>query len=204
MLPDWTGRAAIVAASGPSTPDILKQVRGLLPVIVINRTFEIAPWADILYAADSGFWAHYREAHKFQGLKLAPDKICQHYCTTIQLVKIAVREGRRVDELLCDSPGVIGGGGHSGFQALNIALQTGAHPIYLAGYDYLPTHWHPDHPNSLRNPENEQLKRWRELMNKQAPALAGRVYNLSEISTLKGFEHERCCSLCKTLATLSA
>jgi hypothetical protein len=198
---DWRGQAVCVAASGPSSPDIVPHVRGHMRLIVINRTFELAPWADMLYAADSGFWAVYAGARSFAGVKVAPEKNCQRYCPSIKLVEIKREQGKRVDKLVFDRPGLVGGGGHSGFQALNIALQTGAHPVYLAGFDYLPKHWHEDHPQMLRNPEVEQLRRWRELMNREGATVADRVINLSDVSTLNAFKR---CTVHQAIAALPA
>jgi len=199
-VPDWEGQAVCVAASGPSSPAILEQVRGRMRVIVINRTFEVAPWADMLYAADSGFWAVYVGAREFAGVKVAPEPNCKRYCPSIKLVEIKKVQGKRVDKLVFDDLGIIGGGGHSGFQALNIALQTGAWPVYLAGYDYLPKHWHDDHPQVLRNPEAHQLQRWRALIDAEGVAVSDRVFNLSDVSTLNAFKR---CTVHQALASLS-
>lgn len=203
-IPDWSGGPALVAASGPSAPAILEALRARMRVLVVNRTFEAAPWADALYAADCGFWAHYAGARAFKGLKLAPDKQCQRYCPDIQLVTIAWEGGKRVNHFVHDPRGLIGGGQHSGFQALNIALQTGAHPVYLAGYDYQPKHWHDDHPQSLRNPDQMQLARWRGFLEAEAQNMAGRVFNLSRESTLHGYEAAECSTLLEKHAALSA
>jgi hypothetical protein len=204
VIPNWANQPVCVAASGPSSPGILAQVHGLMRVIVINRTYEAAPWADMLYAADSGFWAFYKGAREFAGLKIAPDRQCQRYCPAIKLVKIRTENGVRIDRLFCVGQDEIGGGGFSGFQALNIALLSGANPVYLAGYDFKPKHWHSDHPAALRNPNDVQLARWKAVLEREAPRVADRVFNLSKESLLNGFEHRDCGALCAEAPALPA
>ena len=195
-----------VAASGPSAPVIVEALKGRARLIVVNRTFEAAPWADVLYAADSGFWRVYSGAGRFSGLKLAPDATCKLYCPAVQLVEIKRRNGLRVNTMEFSRAGVIGGGLHSGFQALNIALQTGASVVYLAGFDYCANHWHADHRDQLRNPMVHEVARWRELLDAQAAVIEGRglsVINLSTVSTLRNFPRADCCAVSAGLTPLS-
>ena len=100
---------------------------------------------------------------------------------------------RKRDELLTDRPGVIGDGGNSGFQALNIAVQFGARKIILVGFDMrldAGVHWHGKHPRGLNNPGDHNLVRWRKALNGAAPRLAElgvAVVNASPISALTAY-----------------
>jgi hypothetical protein len=74
------------------------------------------------------------------------------------------------DEILISRPGVIGRGGNGGHQALNIAVQFGAHNI-LGLLDYHGEHWHAKHPQGLSNPRPQVLAKWARRMNGLAPLL---------------------------------
>lgn len=196
MLPDWRGLTAIVVASGQSASELAPRLpqKGAVRVLVVNLGFRLFPNADVMYAADSGFWQWYTDARKFAGIKLAPDARARPYCSALELVEIPKdASGRRTDTMIFDQPGVIGcGGGNSGFQAVNLAINFGARRIALCGFDYGGKHWHEDHPPALRNPTADQFKRWRTHLDNAAPAIAARgveVVNLSESSTLKAYPH---------------
>jgi hypothetical protein len=205
-VPDWRGQPVCVAASGPSAPEIISALHGLTRLIVINRTHELAPDADILYAADSSFWTAHKSARQFRGLKYAPDEWCKRVCPSVDIFPIVRYQGIRSNRFEFENDGFIGGGKHSGFQALNIALLTGSTDIYLAGYDYLDRHWHDPHPPELRNPTNSQIREWRMLLDDQYPEIVKRgisVVNLSDVSTLRNYPHENCGSVRARLAALS-
>ena len=59
---DWVGETAFIIAGGPSVKtqpvDLLKGRR----VIVINSSYERAPWGDILFFHDYIWWQHHRTA----------------------------------------------------------------------------------------------------------------------------------------------
>lgn len=61
LTPEWAGQAAFIICGGPSVKqwnlDLLRGRR----VIVINRSFETVPWADVLFFADTNPWRWYRE-----------------------------------------------------------------------------------------------------------------------------------------------
>jgi hypothetical protein len=66
--PEWVGETAAILASGPSlTREQCEAVRGKAKVIAVNnqaidtdcdgvRVPAMAPWADVLYAADAKWW----------------------------------------------------------------------------------------------------------------------------------------------------
>lgn len=169
-LPDWSGQACAIIAGGFSVRrDDVALLRDKVRVIVVNNAFMLAPWADMLYAADLGWWCQYRQAEEFQGLKVSASQYA-----AIQF------GGHAVDVCSLDSdephglstkPGIIAHGGHSGHQALNLAVQTGARKILLLGYDFCGDHWHGDHQEPLRNPTQQKMAKWAERMDALLPRL---------------------------------
>jgi len=97
--------------------------------------------------------------------------------------------------MLFAEPGVIGSGGNSGFQAINIAAQFGAGRLLLLGFDMHAAngmHWYGMNtgPN-MRNPTDHNYVRWRKALSDQASVLAGMgfdVINTSMDSALECFE----------------
>jgi hypothetical protein len=176
-IADWPAwRAAVVVASGPSAHPV-EEVRGRVPVIAVNCSLRLCPWADVLYACDRKWWGRYgREFRDFAGLRVAP---------------IPVRGTRRVR---CDMrapgfvlgrPGVIGWLGNSGAQAVNLALMFGARRIALVGFDMRADaglHWHPDHETG--GPTAEKLAEWAETLD--AAAVPG-IVNASMGSALTAY-----------------
>ena len=195
LLPDWTGRTVLVVAGGSSAGDIVPLVRGKYPTIVVNLAFRLVPEAEIMYAADSGFWAVYRDTRSFRGLKLAPDVRACQYDPEIQVVTIPKVDGKPVNDMIREPAGTIGhGGGNGGFQAVNLAVQTGAKRVLLAGIDYCGPHWHEDHSPALRNPTAQQMDIWRDRFDAQAETLQDwgiEVINLSKVSKLRAYPYEQ-------------
>jgi len=189
--PDWSGWPVYVVAAGQSAPLVVPHIpRGLCKVVAVNRSFELVPWADALYAADTGFWTAYAGARAFRGIKLCSENVMA--VPSVQPVKIArANTGLREMQMLRE-PGLIGSGGNSGFQALNWAVQTGGNPVCLVGFDLCGKHWHPDHGPNLRNPMDWNLRQWARTLDDQADTLASwgvRVLNLSPMSSLRRFEN---------------
>lgn len=191
MFPDWRGETVYVVASGQSATSV-RIPRAGCRVVVINRSYELAPWADVLYAADMGFWSHYAGARAFAGLKFCPDHRIRSVCPDAVPVEIQTHRMGRVDKMVRGPVGVIGGGGNSGFQAVNLAVQFGAARIYLVGLDYGGMHWHEDHPAALRNPVKKQLEFWAKVLDSQAETLESwgvDIINLSAASALRRFRY---------------
>jgi hypothetical protein len=178
-------------AAGASARDIASKLAGRCKIIVVNLSFRLLPDADVLYAADSGFWRTYRDAYKFVGIKLAPADQRVPGVTEINIPRDKL--GRRVDRMLREPVGTVGcGGGNGAFQAVNLAAQLQPARILLAGIDYCGEHWHGPHPRSLHNPTVQQFARWRQMLDGEAETLHSwgiEVINLSRISTLRAFPH---------------
>lgn len=88
---------------------------------------------------------------------------------------------------------MIGCGGNSGFQAINLAIQFGAKRLLLVGMDFrvdLGIHWHGRHPQTLNNPRPASVDSWRRALEGQAEAIKAmgvEVVNCSPVSTLTAF-----------------
>lgn len=201
VWPDWIGREVVVLGSGASAASIAPYVDGRFPIIATNLSFRLVDSDCVLYAADAGFWLAYPDARMHPGLKLSASVRAQQYCPAVRLVDI--HSEHRLT--MCEGPvGVIGHGGNSGFQAVNLAVQFGARRVFLAGLDYCGTHWHDDHPAQLRNPDAERLNTWAATFDSQADLLRKwgvSVVNLSPNSALRNYRHEDCSTV---LAGVSA
>lgn len=201
---DWSGQTAYVVASGQSAADIVPHIPPAAPIIAVNRSFELVPHARALYAADVGFWQFYPAARDFAGTKICPSGAVKRVCPSVKVVRIhRDTNGSMVRE----PPGVIGSGGNSAFQAINLAVQWGATRICLVGVDYCGNHWHPDHPAGLRNPNASQFRMWAKVLDAQAPLLASwgiEVLNLSPVSALKAYPYADCRLLNPPTAALPA
>jgi len=133
----WRNEPCFIIAGGPSLIGFdFERLRGRGHVIAINRAFEFAPFADILFFMD---WRFYRICHDdperyklwqgFKGHKVFLNIIGRKLddCNSVRSVG---RNGA--------STSIRGGlhhGNNSGVGALNLALCLKARPIYLLGYD---------------------------------------------------------------------
>lgn len=132
----WAGATVVCIASGPSlTMEDVEFVRerqaaGACKVIVVNREFATAPWADVLYVADYRCWEEYIVdiRAQFKGeLWTIDDRASRQY--KLNLIERSYGEGYsgRVD--------AINTGGNSGFQAVHLAASWGAKRVIILGYD---------------------------------------------------------------------
>lgn len=146
----WDGDTVVIMGSGPSlTRSDVEYVRGKAKTIVINTTYELAPWADVLYACDGRWWRWRKGAPEFAGMKYSID--AQATCYGVTVLKSSGVEGLEL------RPHAIRTGRNSGYQAIGLAVHFGAKRIVLLGYDMSPgpngeQHHHADHPNRSRSP----------------------------------------------------
>jgi hypothetical protein len=133
---------------------VADQCRGV-GTIVLNTTWQLAPWADVLYAADHSWWMKYPEARTFAGLKVTCGGALGK---DVLALKDTGRDGFDAD------PGCVRTGGNGGYQAIQIAVHGGAKRILLCGFDMRhvrgKAHWHGAHPAPLRNAGEAIYKRW--------------------------------------------
>ena len=181
--PDWQGRTIICVASGPSlTAKDCELVHASAlehgyPVIVINTTFRLCPWADVLFAFDAKWWRTYHEEVKrvFEGRLLTFSPVAAQYgAESLNRCKW------------------FGNFGNSGACAVGLAIAGGADKVILLGYDCQvngKTHWHGDHPAGMSNVAS--IRHWPAQF-KSLALDAGRdgvqVINASRETALKCFE----------------
>lgn len=191
-MPDWSGCVAAIVASGPSAKKInfstLAQ-KSRVKVIAIKESHHLCQ-PDVIYGCDAHWWRHNVGMPKFGGLRIAYDRSLSEQFPNIHLIDIAIPE----DRVLFDTPGRIGSGGNSGFQALNLALQFGARLILLIGFDMHDrsgVHWYGrNNWPQANNPGEDNFRRWRQAFKVSAPIIANAgidVVNVTRFSELKSF-----------------
>lgn len=183
----WEGQTVVVAGSGPSlTKSDLDFVCGRAPVIVVNRTYQIAPWADVLFAADLPFWRVYRP--EFSGWMVSTSIIPPWVFPGVTHIKsVTLWEGLSLDpHFVAD--------GASGFMAINLAVLMGAKTILLLGFDGKraegKAHFFGDHERGLTNPVAGQFFRWNRDIETLPPYLARagvEVINCSRDTAITAF-----------------
>jgi hypothetical protein len=185
----WHRKTVAILASGPSLlQSQLDVVRAAeIPSVAINNTFQRAPWASMLYAADVSWWMTYSStALLFEGLKVTSGDEVPF--AAVKHLKVTGLRGYDQD------PGSIRTGMHSGYQALHIALRAGASRVLLLGMDMTAergSHWHGDHPKGLANAHESMYDKMRELFKTILPpvkTLGVEVINCSLHSKLELFE----------------
>ena len=156
-LPPWSTPRPTVAvlATGPSlTPQAVDQVRKAgLAVIAVNDAYALAPWCDVLYAADAAWWhVHAQQVQHFKGVKMTADATTPY--RSVQRLKQTGVEGYD------PTPGHVRTGGNGGYQAVHVAIQAGAKRILLLGFDMGGTHFFGRHPHPLRNTPPSAFANW--------------------------------------------
>ena len=186
---------AIIAA-GPSAKTAgVEKLKDRIHCIAVNESHKLCPWAEFLYSCDADWWKlreNEKEVKAFGGTKLMLEQPGKMF-DGVSTIKIPQKNNIWVDDFLFDKPGVIGSGGHSGFQMMNLAAQFGATDMALVGFDMQPggaIHWHGLHPSPLRNPDACRFDVWRRTLDTHAHKLAARgidVVNCSPVSALTSF-----------------
>lgn len=152
----------------------------------------MAPWSDLLYGLDKGWWIANHGVPKFSGLKVSPSPTACRIYPEIKCVRLKARA-----EILLKETGTLGcglksGGGHSGFQAINLAVQFGATRILLVGFDMKMdrrAHWHEDY-RGIAKPEPSRIETWRVALDgcaTQFTALGIDVINCTMASALTAY-----------------
>jgi hypothetical protein len=188
VWPDWSGQTAVIVGTGPSAVPI---EQGPFRAVVIKSSWRLAPWADVLYGIDKGWWIANHGAPHFKGLKVSPSPTV---CKVFGLRQVTLKPRA---EILLGTTGVIGcglktGGGFSGFQAINLAVQFGAKRIVLVGFDMSLSngaHWNSDQ-RGVAKPDADRVKSWRIALDRCAPqfkSLGVEVINTAEHSALTAF-----------------
>jgi hypothetical protein len=147
----------------------------------------------MVYGCDPAWWKHRKGLPEFTGLKVAWSGAQVDYPDLLR-VEIAGTGRAYGNTMQFDQIGKVGGGGNSGFQALNLAAQLGANRILLVGFDMTDgagAHWYGrNNWHMANNPDESAFRRWRPALDAAAPVLAARgvdVVNASPASALSGF-----------------
>jgi hypothetical protein len=192
----WAGHRCFIIGGGPSLRGFdFAQLKGE-KIIVINRAFEVCPFADIMFSMDNRFYnwlirgqlpGSLEKFMAFKGLKIWLEVSNNSYHHGIYYVV-----GLPTDGFPHSLKAGIYHGNHSGYGALQLALVLGADPIYLLGYDMKhqgkATHFHSGYPSRQGA---HTLLSFKSGLERLAPMIrkAGRkVINLNPDSALKCFE----------------
>jgi len=189
--PDWRDETVAIIASGPSIKVTKpKFLRGRLRVIAIKENWDLCPWADIVYGCDGAWWKNNNGLPQFKGLKISYERAKLIDYPDIRIIDVE----KECDHLLMKKLGVVGSGGNSGFQALNLAVQFGVARIMLVGFDMhgrQGLHWYGYNNGPGRNnPTEDNFRRWRVAFINAAPRLKDLgidVVNISPTSDLECF-----------------
>lgn len=142
----WPGETVVCIGGGPSLAvEDVDYCRGRARVISIKDAIRLAPWADVLYGAgaDCGndtWWSKHGPTLDFAGLRYCLDQRAQKWASVLE---------QGPEQGLSDDPSALALGGHSGYQAIGLAVHLGATRIVLLGYDLQATggqqHWFGEH-----------------------------------------------------------
>lgn len=155
-------KTAVCIASGTSlTKEDVEYCKGKATVYVVNNCYQIAPWADVLYACDEEWWDAYKP--EFAGSKWTINiNAAKKY--NLNLI------GHDSQALFCETE-QIATGNNGGFQAINLAYLHGFRRILLLGYDYQNSgqHWHGQHKGNLN--KSPDMTRWIKHINNAYPLM---------------------------------
>lgn len=168
---------SVCVATGASlTQQQVNYVRGKAKVYVVSDAYRLAPWADVLYSCDHGWWNYHKPV--FAGEKWT---INERAAKDFDLNHI--EQGDREFSL---DKAKLGTGGNSGFQCLNLAVHHGASKVILLGYDFKPVgHFFGEHPSPLSR--SSDYSRWVDDMHKAAEIIPIPVVNCTQDSAIKCF-----------------
>ena len=195
--PDWRGAPAVIVGTGPGAAiEPLEAARGRAKVFAIKSTWRLAPWADALYGCDRSWWVANLGVPEFKGLKFSPSPaVCSVY-KDVTKVRLKARAQILTGEIGTIGCGLRSGGGHSGFQAINLAIQFGARRVLLVGFDMTlenGAHWSNDY-RGVAQPDAARVESWRVALD----ACAGQfrdlgidVVNCTMASALKAYPKMR-------------
>lgn len=154
----WPGATVAIIGGGPSLvpADVAMLAASLVPVIAVNDAYRVAPWANVLYAADEKWWTWHAGVPDFAGLRFSISPTVPH----IEWPPIVVLKNTGTLGLETD-PTALRTGYNSGYQALNLAVHFGAARVLLVGFDMADhdgkSHWFGDHPDHSTSPYAQML-----------------------------------------------
>lgn len=186
VLSGWAGKTAILLGGGPSLTlehvEIARQAcgAGRCKAIAVNDAYLLAPWADVLYAADSAWWEWIAAGSDKPALNLTAEQVRERFeafpgerCTIqnsgANVTDAGVHMLRNKNfpnhsNELSNDPSALATGRNSAFQSVNLAILAGAKTIILLGIDGRPakdgrTHWSGGHPRPTPPAAYEEYRR---------------------------------------------
>lgn len=189
----WAGQTVAILGSGESMSQrIADAVKAAgVSAIAINTTYELAPWADLLFGADASWWHNNPAALRFAGLKVTASDGCRF--PEVKRLRNTGPEGFDPD------PECLRTGGNGGYAGAHIAAQGGAARILLCGFDMRGKHWHA--PHKTRNPTLRSFERWAQRFKGLRDALAAREVELINCTPNSAIKSLRFMALEDALAT---
>lgn len=167
----WRGQTCFIVGGGPSvTRADVSHLEGRR-VIVVNRALTIAPWADILFFWDCGFWTTWlSDIRAFNGLRVTA---CERHRDSQELHVLR----RDLDQCgIGTDPSVIRFNKSSGACAIELARHLGAKRIVLVGFDMRQVgrrhNFHNDYPNPTKRPDHDKYAAMLEVFPQIATDLA--------------------------------
>lgn len=178
--PWQAGQTWVCLGTGPSlTADDVDACRGRARVIAVNDAYKLAPWADVLYAADAKWWRWHEGVPGFTGWKYTIEPQ-QESWPGLGVFKNTGSDGLERDR------GGLRTGFNSGYQAINLAVHLGAARIVLLGYDMRGQHFFGKHPDDTVPPFAISLPLFQTLVRPLAD-LRVTVVNASRDSAITAF-----------------
>lgn len=157
----------VVIASGPSLCESdVDHVRGRAFVITANDAYQMAPWADHIYAYDLTWWQRHKPIIDVvcRGEKWTGREVTKDVFSDLRFIKTARGDARLSRDALVN-------GQNSGMQALTLAYVLGAKRILMLGFDMQhkggDPHFFGKHPHGWGNADT--CHKWLKYFDQIAP-----------------------------------
>jgi len=174
---------AICIATGSSlTRQDVEFCMGKGKIYAVKEALIYAPFADVLYAADTDWWDYTDRWQWFKGQKWTVSSEAS--------IKYKLNHIEYDNQILwSENKSILASGGNSGFQVINLAYLQGATKIILLGYDMGYTskkHFFDD--THKRESRNSDYKKWLTHFEKSSKVIPIPVINCTRQSDLNCFE----------------
>lgn len=177
-------RVIYVVGGGPSLKGYDWSLLRGKRVIAVNRSYEVIPWAEIVYFTDGRFFNWHKDGLlKHAGVKITGSKHVDHP----EVVNYKLTGCKGLD--LGDKQ--LKHGNNSGHAAINLAVHMGAKLIILLGFDMKfdggESHWHDGYSIVNRPKQYEKMTSCFGPIAKELDSMGILVFNACEDSMLREF-----------------